>query len=61
MRKAQPADHERSYRFTLVLTDTERAKLGEAARQKGISRADVLRGTLANYPTPRTPRAKRGE
>ena len=50
MPKAKAADPPRARRFTVVLSEVELQQLAAAAREQGISRADVLRGALRNYP-----------
>jgi hypothetical protein len=46
----------RNQRITVLINSDERKQLDAAAVDKGISRADVLRESIRNYPVPGTRR-----
>ena len=48
MKKPKP----RNQRITVLVNVDERKQLDAVAAEKGISRADVLRESIRNYPTP---------
>jgi hypothetical protein len=47
-----PVKHNRDERVTVVLSPDELARLTGAAEQQGISRSDVLRRAIREYPLP---------
>ena len=54
--KAKTAKPPRHERVTVLVNASELARLDGAAEQQGISRSDVLRRAILEYPLPTTSR-----